>query len=164
MVLLRDASFANAEGIKSQLLYVILFAGDLGACNIGHHGSNKCKRLARSAMSAKVQALILGFYFAFLIRNLAQEIMGKTRCFETMIYSNTVLNIVAKDAQKCKRRLQILVLALRHNYDERNLSHISWIPGCNHPAYYLTKTVLSERMALSCIMSTKIFLLLPQGW
>lgn len=98
MVLLTDSSFANSEGLKGQLGYVILLVGDSGACNILHYGRHKCKCDARSVMAAEVQSLVIGFEFFLLIRNLAQELVGQTISFEETIDSRMVLKIIAKDA------------------------------------------------------------------
>lgn len=78
MILLADAFFENAYGTKSQLGYLLLFADKNLKCNIVHYGSNIFKRISRSVMEAEIQALVLGFDFSFLIKDLVQELLGMT--------------------------------------------------------------------------------------
>lgn len=85
-------------------------------------------------MAAEMQALVPGFDFSFLIRNLAQKMLGNTVSIEAMIDLRTVFHIVAKDARTCERRPQRDALALRPSFDEGELSRIAWIPGCDNPA------------------------------
>lgn len=76
LVLLKDASFANAEVIKRQFEYSLIMADDEVRCNVIHFGSNKCKPFARSVMAAEIQALVLGFEKELLALNLEEELMG----------------------------------------------------------------------------------------
>lgn len=124
-VLLTDESFANAEGLKSQLGYVLIMVDDSEKWKILHYDSNKCRRIARSVMAAKIQALVLGFEHAFLIKDLAEEVIGKKMDLEAMIDSSTVFYVVAKDGATTERRLQIDVFALWQSYDNGQLSKIA---------------------------------------
>ena len=164
IVLLTDASFANAAGMKSQLGYLILMADDNGNCNLLHYGSNKCQRIARSVMAAEIQALVLGFDFAFLIKDLVDEILGTDMRIEALIDSKTVFNVVAKDGKTAERILQIDILAHRQSYDIGELDRIAWIPGNTNPADSFTKTILSTTSPLFHIMQKNKFTLVPQGW
>ena len=164
LVLMTDASFANAEGMKSQLGYVIAMVDDKGRCNIIHYGSNKCRRIARSVMAAEVMALVLGYDVAFVVKDLVEEILGREIKLEVMIDSRTVFNVIAKDGQTVEKRLQIDVLALRQSYDVGELEKFSWIPGSANPADALTKPVISFKSPLYIIMSTNAFDIDPKGW
>lgn len=87
MVLLADASFTNAKGLKSQLGHVLLMVDDDSWCNIIHFGSNKCKRIARSVMAAEIHSLALVFYMAYAVRDLVEEKLGRHVPMEAMVYS-----------------------------------------------------------------------------
>jgi hypothetical protein len=65
-----DASFANAEVYKSQLVFVICLADARPNADIAHFGSQKCKRVTRSVMAAELHALIVGFDNAIIIRRM----------------------------------------------------------------------------------------------
>lgn len=41
-------------------------------CNIFHYGSNKSKRIARSVMDPEIQKLVLGFDFAYVVKDLVE--------------------------------------------------------------------------------------------
>ena len=164
LVLITDASFANAEGLKSQLGYLILMADKNGNCNVLHYGSNKCQRVARSVMAAEIQALTLGFDYAFIVKDLVDEILGRQLRIEAMIDSKTVFNVVAKEGKTTERRLQIDITALRQSYDLGELDRIAWIPGASNPADSLTKPVLLTTSPLFDIMKNNKLHLAPQGW
>lgn len=100
IVLLTDDSFANAEGVKSQLGYIIQMVDKNERCNILYYRSNKCQKIARSVMSAELQALVLDFDYAYLMKDLMEEIIGKSMNIEAMIDSKRVFNVVAKDGKQ----------------------------------------------------------------
>lgn len=74
LVLTTDTSFANSEHMKSQLGYVIMMVEDDENCNIIRYCSNRRKRVARSVMEAKNEALVLDFQYAFLVKQLTDEL------------------------------------------------------------------------------------------
>ena len=164
IVLLTDASFANATGMKSQLGYLLLLVDKHENCNVLHYGSDKCKRIARSVMAAELHALVLGFDYAFLVKDLVEEILGRKIVVEAMVDNKSVFNVIAKDGKTAERRLQIYVLALRQSYDLGELERIAWIPGTDNPADSLTKPVLSTSSPLFNIMCSNKFSLKPDGW
>lgn len=45
-------------------------------------------------MAAEIQALVLGFDYAFLVKDLVEEILGRKMRIEAMIDSETVFNVV----------------------------------------------------------------------
>lgn len=53
VVVISEACFANAPGLKSQLGYVISIADKERSANIVHYGSSRCHRVTRSAIAAK---------------------------------------------------------------------------------------------------------------
>lgn len=55
-------------------------------------------------MAAEVQELVLGFDFAFLVKDLIEEILGHKIRLEVMIDRRTVFNVVAKDGQTSGKR------------------------------------------------------------
>lgn len=113
LVLLTDSFFANADGFKSQLIYVLLISDAAGACNIIHCLSTKGRKIARFVMAAEVQALVLGFYYAFLVIYLIKDLFGRNVDLETMIESRFAFKVVATNGKTAERRLQIYALALR---------------------------------------------------
>ena len=164
LVLMTDASFANAEGMKSQLGYLILMVDAAGNCNIVHYGSNRCKRVVRSVMAAEVQALVLGFDFSFVVKDLIEELLGREIKLEAMVDSKTVFDVIARDSQTAERRLQIDVLALRQSYNCGELDRLGWIPGEKNGADPLTKYALAKTTALYMMMKYNYFGIEPQGW
>ena len=164
IVVLTDASFANAEGLKSQLGYLILLVDDTGRCNVLHYGSNRCRRIARSVMAAEIQALILGFDYAYLIKDQLDEILGRDVKIEAVVDSKTTFNVVAKEGKTTERRLQIDIMTLRQSYDNGELSRINWVPGPMNPSDPLTMPTLNKSNALYKIMVENRLELDIDGW
>lgn len=46
----------------------------VGKRNILHYGSNKCQLIAHSVMGAEVHALVHGFDYKFIVRDLINEL------------------------------------------------------------------------------------------
>ena len=164
LVLMTDASFANASGMKSQLGYILLMADDKGDCNVLHYASNRCKRVARSVMAAELFALVIGFDYAYLVRDLILELTGIEMMIEALVDSKTVFDVIAKDAKTTERRLRIDVMALRQSYDAGELEKVGWFPGEENAADPLTKYMLSLVSPLYKIMATNKFESKPRGW
>lgn len=61
VVILSDASFANANGLNNQFVYVILLAEKRRKVNVAHDGLSRFHRVTRSVMPAEGHALILAF-------------------------------------------------------------------------------------------------------
>lgn len=99
LVLLTDASFANARGLKRQLGYLIIIVDEEGNCNILLYGSNRCRRVEKSVMAAKLFALVLGYNHAYIIRTVIDEIAGIKLAIEALVESNTAFDLVAKYTQ-----------------------------------------------------------------
>lgn len=77
LVLMTDASFSHAAGMKSHLGYAHQMVEATRACNILRFVSNKCQRIARSVMAAEVEALVLIFDYGFLVKDLVDELIGR---------------------------------------------------------------------------------------
>ena len=164
LVLVSDASFANASGLKSQLGYLILRVDKYKNCNILHYAYNRCKRVCRSVMAAEVHAMVLGFDYVYIIRDLIYEITGRKLDIEAITDSKSLFNVVTKDGQAAERRLQIDMLTLKQNYDAGELSRMSWIPGTLNPSDALTKYIVSKLTPLYQVMIDNKFVVPQKGW
>lgn len=164
LVLISDASFANARGLKSQLGYIIALVDDDGNCNIIHWGSNRCRRIARSVLAAEVHGLVLGFDYVFIIQKLAEELLGRQVKVEAYTDSKTLFNVIAKDGATTERRLQIDIFALKESYERGELSRIGWIPGKSNVADALTKDMIGTSSPLWKLLTTNSIDLQPLGW
>lgn len=97
LVLITDASFDNARDYRRQLGYVILMKDNTGESNIVHYASAICKRVTLPVLAAELHALVLGFHASFVIREMLQEITGRTINIEEFVDSKTIFDVVAKD-------------------------------------------------------------------
>lgn len=85
LILFSDASFTNAEGLKSQRGYLFLIVDEVWQCNVLNYGRNRCKRVARSVMAAETMALVLVFDYAFFLHTLTVELMERELTLEEII-------------------------------------------------------------------------------
>jgi hypothetical protein len=60
IVVLCDASFANADAYRSQLGFAFLMVDGNNNANLEHYASQRCTRVTRSVMAAALHELIVG--------------------------------------------------------------------------------------------------------
>lgn len=164
LLLFTDASFANADKLRSQIGFVLVLADDQLNGNIIHYGSVHCKRVTRSVMAAELLALVYGFDQAYVAQDILQQIIGVQVPIDGFIDSKTVFNVVAKAGATLEKRLQIDVSALRESHDRNELRCLSWIPGHENYADGLTKDTFSAEHPLWNLMKTNKVNIHPQGW
>lgn len=95
-MLLTDASFENAVGLKSYLGYVFLTIDDDGRCNKFHCCSNKCRNIGSSIMVAEVKTLVLGFNYVYPVQEFSQDMIGRTFALEAMTNLKAVFDVARK--------------------------------------------------------------------
>ena len=144
LLLFTDASFANANKLKSQLGFVVVLADKHGRGNIVHYGSTTCKRVARSVMAAELHALVYGFDNAYGVREAINCTLGLNVQIHSFVDSRTVFNVVAKQATTSEKRLQIDINALRQSYQLGEMHYFGWIPGEQNVADGLTKGLIDR--------------------
>lgn len=113
-------------------------------------------------MAAGIQALDLGLDYAFLVKDIVNEILGTSIQLKGIIDSKTVLNVVAKDGKTTERRLHIDVLELHQSYYIVELDRISCIRGNINPTESLKNPVLNATSLLYKRMNTTKFLRPPE--
>lgn len=164
VVVISDASFANAPGLKSQLGFVILMADENRTANIVHYGSCRCHRVTRSVMASEVHALIHAVDIGMIVRDALNELLNRNVEMEAFVDSRTLFNVVTKNSNTAERRLQIDIFALRESYKNGELKRIGWIKGNENPADVLTKELLSDASPMSLLMKSNRFNVEPVGW
>lgn len=95
------ASFANGKGLKTQLGYVIFMADADGRTDNVHFGLIRLHRIAWSVMAAEEQDLVLGFDYAFIIKELMEELLGRKVILEAYTDSCTLFNWQRTAPQLC---------------------------------------------------------------
>lgn len=164
IVLLTDASFANTREMKSHLGFLVLMMDNDGGANIIHYGSNWCKRVTRNVMESEIHALVLGFDYAYIIKDMVRDITGMNMPIEAIVDSRTVFDVIEKDGLTTERRLQIDICALRESYSRGELARISWIPGHVNPSDVLTKISTKMSTLLLKLMMESRIEVRPIGW
>jgi hypothetical protein len=165
LILFTDASFGNAEGLSSQLGFVVALVDDTDKANIVHYGSQKSKRVTRSVLAAEVLGLVYGWDQAFVVQHTIQEVLGRTVPVDAYVDSRTTFDCVAKNAVTLEKRLAIDVSALRQSHSLGELSRIGWVPGIHNPADGLTRSaILKQDHPLIDLMVSNTLRPEPEGW
>lgn len=68
IVVLFKTSFANSEGLNSQLIYAMLVTDETRYVNIVHYGLSTCHRVSRLVMAAEVYAQLHAAEIAILLQ------------------------------------------------------------------------------------------------
>lgn len=63
--------------------------------NLIHYGTYRCKLVTRSMMAAEVNALILGFDQASVMRDLLREFLGRRVDIPAYVDNRTLFDIIA---------------------------------------------------------------------
>lgn len=164
MVVLNDAFFANTKGIKSQLFFVLLLGYDVGRCNIVHYGIHKCQRIAHFVMGAEIHAFVHGFDVAFIIPDLAQELLGSAVDLESMVYSKNIFDVIERDEKTAENRLHIDVPTLWQYHEKVELRRFDCITGKTNPSRALESTALAPKSSLYDMMRAEGFKVAMKGW
>lgn len=106
-------------------------------------------------MEAEIQALSLGLDYKFLIKDLIEEIIGRTLQLEAMIESNIIFNVVSKDGQTAERRLKIDIIAHIQSYHLGELDGISSLQGTENHADSRTKPTVTTNSPMFRIMNSR---------
>jgi hypothetical protein len=159
-----DASFANAEGYRSQLGFAVLMVDDDNNANLVHYGSQRCTRVARSVMAAELHGLIVGFDNALLVSEMVSEILGRKVRTDAIIDSKTVFDTVTRLSNTLEKRLRIDAYALQESHRNGELTALLWIPSAQNVADALTKENWQKDSALRKLMRTNRFEVEATGW
>jgi len=164
LLLFTDASFANADKLKSQIGFVLVLADGSNNANILHYGSSRCKRITRSVMAAEIHGLIYGFDNAYVTRSMLKEILNVDIPIHGYVDSKTLFNVIAKNSATLEKRLQIDVFSLREATEKKELNTLSWIPGPSNIADGMTKGLVQDSHPLFKLMTTNKVSIKPDGW
>jgi hypothetical protein len=164
IVVMCDASFANADGCKSQLGFVVLLVDGQNRANIVHYGSQRCTRVTRSVMAAELHGLIVGYDNAIFVSEMVSLILGRHVDIVVMLDSKTVFDTVTRLSNTLEKRLQIDAYALQEAHRSGELTELVWIPSHENCADALTKTPWQPDSALRKLMSSNQLRVTPTGW
>lgn len=106
-------------------------------------------RILRSTLPAEMNALVLGFEYSFIVRDLLESVIGRTLKLESLVDSKTLFDIISKNGATSESRLQIDVLSLRQSHYNGDLNKIGWIPRSFNMADSLTKWILTKTASYS---------------
>lgn len=106
---------------------------------IVHYVSNRCKLVESSVMAAEVDGLVLVLYYAYIIRELEIDVLGRMLEIGAFVDRKPLFNYIAKDGATIELRLQIDIFSLRKSYENGEFYKVGWIPGGDNPADSFTK-------------------------
>lgn len=103
---------------------------------------NRYQIVVRSVMAREVHELVLGFYYAMILLHLVSQLPARSVTLEAFVDSNTLFDVIGKDARTTEGRLSIDISALRESYETGELGKVGWIPVRDNPSDGLTKQTL----------------------
>lgn len=113
LVVLTDASFANAKDLKSQLRFLILMMDKGDNASIVHFGSSRYRRVTRSLMSAELHALVIGFDLGFFTREMIFSIWRQDVPIEVFVNSKPCSTLSRKMPRQQKYGYKTDVTAIK---------------------------------------------------
>jgi hypothetical protein len=156
VVLHTNASFANADGMKSQLGFVIMLVDGKNNANIVHYASRRCTRVTRSVLAAELYALVLGFDHSVLVREICTEILERAISIDGMIASQTLFDIVTRLSSPTEKRLGIDIYSLQEPHRLGELRSLYRIPSPDNVSDPLTKSNFELNNTLRRLMSSNL--------
>lgn len=139
-----DASFANLAGGASQLGYII-FLHDKQGCSVPvAWSSKKCKRVARSTLTAETLAAVEAVDAAVLLKKMIEEVVMYEMPAITVYVDNKSLYDTTKTSNVlADKRLMVDMAALREMIDRKEII-IKWISTQLQLADVLTKSGVNK--------------------
>jgi hypothetical protein len=156
VVLHTDASFANADGMKSQLGFVIMLLDGKNNANIVHYASRRCTRVTRRVLAAELYALVLGFDHSVLVREICTEILERAVSIDGMIDSHTLFDIVTRLSSPTEKRLGIDIYSLQESHRLGELRSLYRIPSADNVSDPLSKATFELNSALRRLMPSNL--------
>lgn len=148
VVVLSEASFLSAPGMKSQLGLVVCMVDNLNRTNILHYGSSRYDRVSRSVIAAEVHTLVHAFDQAYMVHETPEELLGRQVPLWEFLDSPTLYNVIVKSREMAERRLPIDVCPLRKGYRRGELNRIGWIPENESEADVIAKRMITKNSAM----------------
>lgn len=129
-----------------------------GKANIIHYASKSCKLVTHSVMAAEVHALVLAFDYAYVISDMAQQILGGRLDIEVDMDSRTMFNVVVKNGTTMDRCLQMIdKLTLHDAYSKGDVRKITWTTRTRNPADAFTENGVDMDSRLCNLLATELF-------
>lgn len=116
-------------------------------------------------MAAELLGLVTGYDYAYMVKELLEEILDRKFDLEGYVDIRTTFNCVAKQTPTTEKRLQIDASAIRQSINRSELKFLGWIAGIYNPSDALTGiNIPSEKQPLLTVMKTNKLELDVIGW
>jgi hypothetical protein len=99
-----DASFANCDGLSSQLGYLIFLTDSTGRANPSHFSSTKSRCVVRSVLTGEMMAVASGFDWGFLVQHDLLEIIGRKLPIVVHTNSRSFFDCITCKSASARRR------------------------------------------------------------
>lgn len=144
IAMLFETSLESAVGMRSQLIFIVLWADKRWPVNIIYYLSNCCRRSSQNAMIADSHTIGEASGTPYIAGNVSVKPMGRNADLEANVYSRSLVNVVAKNRNTVECQLQIDILLLMEAYTRGERERAGRIPGFIKTVDALTKAILSQ--------------------
>lgn len=134
-----DGSFSGNNDRSSQVGYIIMLADNENNGNIIDYSSTKSRRVVRSVLGAETFGMADACDAAIVIQHDMKKILKRTFKIKLLTDSETLFNVVIRNASTTERRLMIDIKAAREAYNEGTINDVVWIRRDYNLADAMTK-------------------------
>ncbi len=136
-----DTSFANNDGLSTQLGYLVLLCDKHDKCNVLHYSSHKLRRKVRSVMGGDVYAFADGLDYALTLKFDLERIIGKH--LPLSMVTKQLFDVITKNSTATEKKLMIDIETVREAYQDMLLTDVGFLRSPQNPADGLTKVKFS---------------------
>lgn len=112
----KDASLANTQGLKIQLVFLLRMVDININENIVHYGSTRCHQVTRSVLARELHTFVTVFDTTYVVGQVLGEILGRRMEIEAYVDSHLVFNVVTMQGKTAENRFLIYIHALHESY------------------------------------------------
>lgn len=139
LIVYSDASYGNLQDGSSQGGHMIFLSDNVGRCSPISWSSKRIKRVARSTLSAEVQAAVEALDTAYMVKTFCCELFNIQELAVTLFVDNKSLHDAVNTTNLISdKRLRIDIAAIRE-MSEKEEVQIKWVDTKSQIADVLTK-------------------------
>ena len=157
LLVVSDASFANmSDGVSSCGGHIILIVGEQSKCCVIAWMSKKIKRVVRSTLAAEMLSLTEALEHAIYLKKISSEVLnGPALNIFAVVDNKSVVDAIFSTKSVDGKRLRVDVGGVKEMINDRIVTSVRWIPGCEMLADVLTKRGVEKFSILNMLRKGK---------
>ena len=144
ILIFSGGSFSGNDDSSSQIGYIIFICDEEGNTAPIDFSSTKSRRVVRSVLGAETFALANSCDTAIVLQHDLKQILKRTLKIKILTDTETLFNVMIKNANTTEKRLMIDIKAAREAYNEGIIEDIVWIRRQFNLAHAMTKAQINQ--------------------